>query len=52
MKSKKPPIVKAKHAGNCYLCGGTFYTGDKIRVVEDKTYNPPVTKACHAGCYS
>lgn len=50
-KTKKPSVVKAKHAGNCYLCGGVFYCGDKIRIVVDNTYTPPLTKACHKDCY-
>lgn len=46
----KPPIVKAMQAGNCYVCGGRFYYGDRIRVITDNTYTPPITKACHSGC--
>ena len=50
MKAKKPPIERAKTAGMCYLCGTPIYVGDKIRVIEDKTYNPPIVKARHSNC--
>lgn len=33
-KTTKPPIVKAKQAGNCVNCGGVFFVGDKIRLVQ------------------
>lgn len=47
---KKPPIERAKQAGNCYVCGNSFYVGDKIRIITDGTYTPPITKAKHSGC--
>jgi len=50
-KPLKPPIVRAGHAGSCYICGQMIVHGDKIRIVTDTTYNPPFQKACHAECY-
>ena len=51
MPKTKPEVEKAKHAGSCYVCGGAIFVGDKIRVVTDGTYTPPIVKACHKDCY-
>lgn len=48
---QKPPTEKAKQAGSCYVCGGRFFVGDKIRIVQDGSYTPPIIKACHSDCY-
>jgi hypothetical protein len=44
------PIERAKQAGSCYVCGAQIFVGDKIRIVTDNTYTPPIIKACHSGC--